>query len=65
MQMIGKNKYLEEIVHDTKLGIRDYESLEIGHVWKASLVIEAINSIDIHRYEAEILKEFGRTSRFT
>ncbi|TYO95747.1 trypsin-like peptidase [Geothermobacter ehrlichii] len=65
MQMVGKNKFLEEIVHNTKLGIKDYESLEIGHVWKSDLVIDAINNIDVHQYADEILGEFGRTRRST
>lgn len=57
MQMIGKDKYLEQIVHGANLGIRDYESLEIGHVWKAKLVIDTAKNIDIDRYESEILKD--------
>ena len=57
MQMVGKDKFLEQIVHGDKLGIRDYESLEIGHVWKAKLVIETAKSIDIGKYENEILKD--------
>lgn len=65
MQMIGKSKYLEEIVHDSKLGINDYESLEIGHVWKANIILEAVKNIDIHKYGAEILNDFGRTSGST
>lgn len=57
MQMVGKDKYLEQIVHGANLGIRDYESLEIGHVWKAKLVIDTARNIDIDRYESEILKD--------
>ena len=57
MQMVGKDKFLEQIAHSAKLGIRDYESLEIGHVWKAKLVIDTAKKIDIGRYESEILKD--------
>jgi len=56
MQMIGKNKYLEEIVHDAKFGIVEYESLEIGYVWKADLVLKTIKSIDVEKYDEEVLK---------
>jgi len=61
MQMVSKNKYLEEIVHDTKVGIRDLESLEIGHVWKGSIITELIDNIDIGKYETEIIQELSRT----
>ena len=54
--MIGKKKYLEEIVHDAKFGIVDNESLEIGHVWKADLILETVKSIDIGKYQEEVLK---------
>jgi len=60
MQMIGKNKYLEEIIHDAKVGIRDYESLEIGHVWKAGIITETVKTIDIKKYESEVMKEFSQ-----
>ena len=54
MQMIGKNKYLEEIIHNGKIGIVDSESLEIGHVWKANLVLELVKSIDLKKYQEEV-----------
>lgn len=56
MQMVGKEKYLEEIVHDARFGIVDYESLEIGHVWKADLILETVKSIDVEKYQEEVLK---------
>ncbi len=56
MQMLNKKMYLEQLVQsDPRLGVQDQESLELGHVWKASLLIDLINSIDIQRYDSEIL----------
>lgn len=56
MQMLNKQMYLEQIVHaDPKLGVNSQESLELGHVWKAELVIELINSVDTKKYNQEIL----------
>ena len=57
MQMIGKSKFLEQLTHGARYGIRDMESLQIGHVWKAKLVLETINTVDIKRWEAEILRD--------
>ena len=56
MQMVGKEKYLEEIVHGVRLGIVDSESLEIGHVWKADLILETVKSINVQKYQEEVLK---------
>ena len=56
MQMVGKEKYIEEIVHDVRLGVVDYESLEIGHVWKANLILETVKSINVEKYQEEVLK---------
>lgn len=56
MQMLNKQLYLEQLVHaDPMLGVKDQESLELGHVWKASLIIDLINSIDTQKYDNEIL----------
>jgi hypothetical protein len=56
MQMIGKKKYLEEITQEARIGIVDSESLEIGNVWKADLILETVKNINVKSYEAEILK---------
>lgn len=56
MQMRRKEKYLEETLHETKVGVIDYESLELGHVWKADLILETVKNINIERYQEEILK---------
>jgi hypothetical protein len=57
MQMVGKNKYLEQLTHGAQYGIRDMESLQIGHVWKANLVLETIKSVNIRHWESEVLAE--------
>lgn len=57
MQMRRKEKFLEEILHETKVGVIDYESLELGHIWKADLILETVKSINIERYREEILKD--------
>jgi len=51
-----KEKYLEEIVHDVREGIVDYESLELGQVWKANLILETVKSINVENYQQVILK---------
>lgn len=56
MQMRRKERYLEEIVHEGKVGVIDYESLELGHVWKADLILETVKCINVERYQEEILK---------
>lgn len=54
MQMLNEQKYLEEFEHSKKVGIRYQESLELGHVWKESLVSALIENLDIERYSREI-----------
>lgn len=55
MQMLNGKNYLKEFTHDTRVGIETSLSLELGYVWKAKLIIETINEIDIVKYEKEIL----------
>jgi hypothetical protein len=55
MQMLKTEKYLEEISQANKAGITLVESLQLGHVWKANLIIQTVNSIIIEQYEEEIL----------
>lgn len=57
MQMVGKNKFLEQLTHGAQYGIRDMESLQIGHVWKAKLVLETIKTVDIRRWDSEVFAE--------
>ena len=54
--MIQENKYLEEITTEAKSGFVFEQSLELGHIWKAQLITDAIKNIDIPKYEAEILR---------
>lgn len=56
MQMFKEEKYLEEITSESRMGVIIDESLELGHIWKASLIIKIIKQIDIKKYESEILK---------
>lgn len=56
MQMLKEEKYLEEIISESKLGLVVSESLELAHIWKASLIIKIIKEIDVKKYESEILK---------
>jgi len=56
MQMVRIKKYLEEIIQNVRIGIHDNESLEIGHVWKASLILDAASSVNVEEYQEEILK---------
>lgn len=55
MQILQKNKYLEEFIHISRFGIKDTESLELGVIWKANLIMETIKNIDIAEYEDKIL----------
>lgn len=57
MQMLNGKKYLEQLgVNDKIPGITFSESLELGHVWKATLIFEIINKFDINQYEKIIIK---------
>ena len=56
MQMLKEAKYLEEITSESKLGVVVNESLELGHIWKASLIIKMVKQIDAEKYQNEILK---------
>lgn len=56
MPIIKENKYLEEITTEAKSGLVLEQSLELGHIWKAQLITDAIKNIDIPKYEDEILR---------
>jgi len=56
MQVLEEEKYLEELTSESKLGVVIDESLELGHIWKASLIINMTREIDIKKYESEIVK---------
>ena len=56
MQVLEEEKYLEELTSESRLGVVVRESLELGHIWKASLIIDITREIDVERYESEILK---------
>lgn len=56
MPLIRENKYLEEITSESKQGLVFEQSLELGHIWKAKLITEMVNNIDVPKYESEILR---------
>ena len=56
MQVLEEKKYLEELGTGQKPGIVVSESLQLGHVWKAQLIVDMVKAIDVPRYENEILK---------
>lgn len=58
MQMITEAKYLEELAQkDSGKGIKISSSLELGHIWKADLIVNMIKHIDVKKYEEEIIKK--------
>jgi hypothetical protein len=56
MEMLEQKEFLEEIQTDKKQGIVVTESLQLGHVWKAQLIIDMVKSIDVEQYQNKILK---------
>jgi len=56
MQILEEARYLEEIMSESRLGVVVDESLELGHIWKASLIIKITKEIDVKKYENEVLK---------
>jgi len=54
--MIRENRYLEESTSESRSGFILEQSLELGHIWKAELIVEPAKSIDVPKYESEILK---------
>jgi len=57
LQMVESNKYLEQLISGSpsaRYGIKDQQSLQIGHVWKAKLIIEMINKIDVEEYQKKL-----------
>ncbi len=55
MQMLEEAKYLEQIPSTAKLGIIDKESLQIGHIWRASLIDDIVKDINVEKYVEEII----------
>lgn len=58
MQMRKEHKFLEELAHSEKgPGIVHTESLQLGHVWKAQLIVDVINGINLEQYEKDVLQK--------
>ncbi len=56
MQMLKEEKYLEQLAQGANIGIVTEQSLELGHVWKAKLIIDTIDRVDVEKYEKVVLK---------
>ncbi|MCL4510452.1 MAG: serine protease [Bacteroidetes bacterium] len=56
MEMLQEKKFLEELQSGKKEGIVITESLQLGHVWKAQLIIDMVKSINVPEYEEKILR---------
>jgi len=54
-QILEEKKYLEEIPFGTKKGVVIHTSLELGHIWKVSLINKITEGIDVKKYESEIV----------
>ncbi|MDI6894824.1 MAG: serine protease [Bacillota bacterium] len=62
-QVREENRFLEEIdvgEAPQRLGIRYRESLELGYVWKAKLIVELTEALDVRAYEQEVLGDLPR-----
>ena len=59
-EILREKKFLEEInSKSSKLGFIEDKSLELAHIWKASLIINIVKEIDVEKYESEILKNIN------
>lgn len=50
MEMLESKKSLELIQQDTKLGITNLESLEIGYIWKSRMILDALKDLDFDQF---------------
>ena len=58
MQVITEAKHLEELAQkDSGKRIKISSSLELGHIWKADLIVDMIKHIDVRKYEEEVIKK--------
>lgn len=57
MQMLKERRYLEEFPQASSVGIETEESLELGHIWKAKLIIETIDAMNVEDYVKEVYKQ--------
>jgi len=62
MQIREEDRYLEQLPHASTLGIRAQESLQLGHVWKARLITETVEAIDVDTYQKEVLAKLPRAA---
>lgn len=57
MMMRDTKRYLEDVSQSQVPGVRYQESLQLGYVWKASLIQEIVSSLDPVRYIADVLSQ--------
>jgi V8-like Glu-specific endopeptidase len=52
MEIQSQSKYLENLNLNptTQIGIKDQESLQLGHVWKSEIIFEILNEFNIQAY---------------
>jgi len=50
MEMLETKKSIEKIKQDTKLGIYDSESLEIGYIWKSRMILDILKDLDFEQF---------------
>lgn len=48
--MRNTTKFLEQMNSNTNLGIKDQISLQLGHIWKSSLIVDIIDGSDMHSW---------------
>lgn len=51
-------KLVEDIIQSAVPGVRELESLQLGHVWKACVIQDIISSTDWEQYRAEVSLRF-------
>jgi hypothetical protein len=62
MMVQREHRYLEELEYATKPGIVMQQSLDLGRVWKAKLLLETVDGLDTAKYESEIVKHLPQCS---
>jgi hypothetical protein len=63
VQIHQESKFVEEIAIEKgpkKFGIVQSTSLELGHVWKADIILDIVRSFEIKPYEEKILQNFPK-----
>jgi len=56
-QSISIKRYLEQLADTSRIGVISEENLQLGYVWKASILSEVVAGFDAQAYEQTV---FGR-----